>query len=56
MKYFQEPFFHYFFLGPLALFLLDTVISVRRKKIQIPVIKAKIWPSGKPVNSGKFQF
>ncbi|KRT80163.1 peroxidase, partial [Oryctes borbonicus] len=41
----QEPFFHYFFLGPLILFILDTVVSVRRKKIQIPVVKAKIWPS-----------
>ncbi|KAK9695605.1 Ferric reductase like transmembrane component [Popillia japonica] len=41
----QEPFFHYFFLGPVILFVLDTLVSVRRKKIQIPVINAKIWPS-----------
>nr|XP_022914641.1 dual oxidase-like [Onthophagus taurus] len=41
----QEPFFHYFFLPCLIIFVIDKLISVRRKKIQIPVIEAKILPS-----------
>ncbi|XP_018566718.1 dual oxidase 2-like [Anoplophora glabripennis] len=41
----QPPFTYYFLLGPLILFTLDTLISVSRKKIEIPVIHAEILPS-----------
>uniref|UniRef100_A0A1Y1KGZ7 NAD(P)H oxidase (H2O2-forming) n=1 Tax=Photinus pyralis TaxID=7054 RepID=A0A1Y1KGZ7_PHOPY len=41
----QEPFFHYFFLGPVVLFTLDTLVSLSRKKVEIPVIRAHILPS-----------
>ncbi|KAJ8926850.1 hypothetical protein NQ314_020701 [Rhamnusium bicolor] len=41
----QPPFTYYFLLGPLILFTLDTLISVSRKKIEIPVIHADILPS-----------
>lgn len=41
----QEPFFQYFFLGPVILFTIDSLISISRKKIEIPVIKAEILPS-----------
>ncbi|KAJ8953259.1 hypothetical protein NQ318_015841 [Aromia moschata] len=41
----QPPFTYYFLLGPLILFTLDTLISVSRKKIEIPVINAEILPS-----------
>ncbi|XP_036145613.1 dual oxidase 2 [Monomorium pharaonis] len=53
----QEPYFHYFFLGPAILFVLDKVITVTRTTIEIPILKAKILPSGvtcitflKPIN------
>ena len=42
----QEPFFHYFFLGPCVLFALDRLISASRKKVEIAVIKAELLPSG----------
>ncbi|XP_043256112.1 dual oxidase 2-like [Colletes gigas] len=41
----QEPFFHYFFLGPLILFVFDKIITMTRKTIQIPILKADILPS-----------
>lgn len=44
--YLQEPFFHYFFLGPCVLFVLDTLVSMSRKKVKIPVLKAELLPSG----------
>ena len=42
----QPPFFYYFFLGPLLLFVADQLISVSRRKIEITVIKAELLPSG----------
>lgn len=42
----QEPIFYYFFLGPCTLFTIDRLISVSRKKIEIPVVKAELLPSG----------
>ncbi|GBM06687.1 Dual oxidase 2 [Araneus ventricosus] len=42
----QEPLFYYFFLGPCVLFCIDRLISVSRKKVEIPVIKAELLPSG----------
>ncbi|XP_044765941.1 dual oxidase 1-like [Coccinella septempunctata] len=41
----QEPFFYYFFLGPVILFTIDSLISISRKKIEIPVVKADVLPS-----------
>ncbi|XP_012225863.2 dual oxidase 2-like isoform X2 [Linepithema humile] len=41
----QEPYFHYFFLGPAILFILDKVITLTRKTIEIPLLKAEILPS-----------
>lgn len=43
----QEPYFHYFFLGPAILFILDKVVTVTRITIEIPILKAEILPSGK---------
>jgi dual oxidase len=42
----QEPFFHYFFLGPCVLFVLDTLVSLSRKKVHIDVLQAVLLPSG----------
>ncbi|XP_014476938.1 PREDICTED: dual oxidase 2-like isoform X2 [Dinoponera quadriceps] len=42
----QEPYFHYFFLGPAILFILDKVVTVTRTTIEIPILKADILPSG----------
>jgi dual oxidase len=41
----QLPLFHFFFLGPACLFLVDTLISVSRKHTQISVVKAEVLPS-----------
>ncbi|XP_017767878.1 PREDICTED: dual oxidase-like [Nicrophorus vespilloides] len=41
----QEPFTHYFLLGPIILFTLDQIISISRKKIEFLVEEAKILPS-----------
>ncbi|GFG34861.1 hypothetical protein Cfor_10393 [Coptotermes formosanus] len=53
----QPPFFYYFFLGPCILFTIDRLISVTRKKVEIPVVKAELLPSNvtflefkKPIN------
>ncbi|XP_043487025.1 dual oxidase-like [Polistes fuscatus] len=42
----QEPYFHYFFLGPAILFVLDKILTMTRKTIEIPILKAGILPSG----------
>jgi dual oxidase len=41
----QPPFFYYFFLGPVILFTMDLLVSISRKKVEIPVIRAEILPS-----------
>ncbi|KAI8507935.1 hypothetical protein Bbelb_141750 [Branchiostoma belcheri] len=41
----QEPYFYYFLLGPLVLFTLDKLVSISRKKVEIPVLKAELLPS-----------
>ncbi|XP_019635682.1 PREDICTED: dual oxidase 2-like [Branchiostoma belcheri] len=41
----QEPFFYYFFLGPCILFTLDKLVSISRKKVEIPVVKVEHLPS-----------
>ena len=37
---------HYFFLGPGILFVLDKLISISRRKVEIQVVKAELLPSG----------
>lgn len=42
----QEPRFHIYLIPPGLLFLLDKLISLNRKKVEIPVVKAELLPSG----------
>ncbi|XP_061825723.2 dual oxidase 1 [Nerophis lumbriciformis] len=42
----QEPCFYIFLIPPALLFLLDKLISLSRKKVEIPVITAELLPSG----------
>nr|XP_057932001.1 dual oxidase 1 isoform X2 [Doryrhamphus excisus] len=42
----QEPRFYIFLIPPALLFLLDKLISLSRKKVEIPVIRAELLPSG----------
>ena len=37
---------HYFFLAPGILFVLDKLISISRRKVEIQVVKAELLPSG----------
>ncbi|XP_069975927.1 dual oxidase 2-like, partial [Penaeus vannamei] len=41
----QPPFFHFFFLGPCLLFVLDKLVSFSRNKIQIDVMSVTHLPS-----------
>jgi len=45
----QAPYTYYFVLGPFILFAIDQLISVSRRKIEIPVVSAKLLPSGKRI-------
>ena len=42
---FQEPTFHLYLIVPAILFSLDKLISVSRKKREIPLMEANILPS-----------
>ncbi|KAK3558395.1 hypothetical protein QTP86_017988, partial [Hemibagrus guttatus] len=42
----QEPRFHIYLIPPALLFLLDKLISLSRKKVEIPVLNAELLPSG----------
>lgn len=42
----QEPRFHIYLIPPSLLFLLDKLISLSRKKVEIPVVRAELLPSG----------
>uniref|UniRef100_A0A8B9LTA5 NAD(P)H oxidase (H2O2-forming) n=1 Tax=Astyanax mexicanus TaxID=7994 RepID=A0A8B9LTA5_ASTMX len=42
----QEPRFYIYLIPPALLFLLDKLISLSRKKVEIPVVKAELLPSG----------
>ncbi|XP_037539498.1 dual oxidase 1 [Nematolebias whitei] len=42
----QEPRFHIYLIPPALLFLLDKLISLSRKKLEIPVVRAELLPSG----------
>jgi len=44
----QPAFTYYFVLAPFILFAIDQLISVSRSKIEIPVVNAKLLPSGNP--------
>ncbi|RXN27667.1 dual oxidase 1-like protein [Labeo rohita] len=41
----QEPRFHIYLIPPGLFFLLDKLISLNRKKVEIPVVKAELLPS-----------
>ena len=42
----QAPITHLYLLGPLVLFVLDKLVSLSRKKVEINVKKAELLPSG----------
>ena len=42
----QDPHFPWYFIGPAVIFTVDTVISMKRTKIEIDVLKADLLPSG----------
>nr|XP_019934398.1 PREDICTED: dual oxidase 1 [Paralichthys olivaceus] len=42
----QEPRFHIYLIPPALVFLLDKLISLSRKKVEIPVVRAELLPSG----------
>ncbi|XP_034541530.1 dual oxidase 1 [Notolabrus celidotus] len=42
----QEPRFYIYLIPPALLFLLDKLISLSRKKSEIPVLRAELLPSG----------
>ncbi|KAL6106580.1 duox2 [Pungitius sinensis] len=42
----QKPRFYIFLIPPALLFLLDKLISLSRKKVEIPVLRVELLPSG----------
>uniref|UniRef100_A0A3B4WR07 NAD(P)H oxidase (H2O2-forming) n=1 Tax=Seriola lalandi dorsalis TaxID=1841481 RepID=A0A3B4WR07_SERLL len=42
----QAPRFYIYLIPPALLFLLDKLISLSRKKVEIPVVRAELLPSG----------
>jgi len=52
MKYYrslvmkQRPYFPYWLAGPAALYAVDWMISMSRRRIFLPVIDAELLPSG----------
>uniref|UniRef100_A0A674EPN0 NAD(P)H oxidase (H2O2-forming) n=1 Tax=Salmo trutta TaxID=8032 RepID=A0A674EPN0_SALTR len=42
----QQPSFYIYLIPPALLFLLDKLISLHRKKVEIPVVNATLLPSG----------
>ena len=42
----QPPFFQYFAIGPVFLFVVDRLVSISRMKVEIPVVRADLLPSG----------
>uniref|UniRef100_A0A8C7NF15 NAD(P)H oxidase (H2O2-forming) n=1 Tax=Oncorhynchus mykiss TaxID=8022 RepID=A0A8C7NF15_ONCMY len=42
----QQPSFYIYLIPPALLFLLDKLISLNRKKVEIPVVNATLLPSG----------
>ena len=48
----QSPLFPWYLVGPLVLFVLDRLIGASRNRIEIPVLKAELLPSGKGLGGG----
>lgn len=46
----QEPRFYIYLIPPALLFMLDKLISLSRKKLEIPVVRAELLPSGEDLN------
>ncbi|XP_041964956.1 dual oxidase 1 isoform X1 [Alosa sapidissima] len=42
----QQPRFYIYLIPPALLFLFDKLISLNRKKVEIPVVKVELLPSG----------
>lgn len=42
----QKPRFHIYLIPPALIFLLDKLVSLQRKKVEIPVVTAQLLPSG----------
>ena len=42
----QKPLFFAYFIGPAALYMMDKLVSLSRKKTQLNIIKAQNLPSG----------
>jgi len=42
----QDPYFPYYFCGPAALYGVDKLVSLSRKKRQLDVTHAELLPSG----------
>ncbi|KAM3608924.1 uncharacterized protein V6R79_006848 [Siganus canaliculatus] len=42
----QAPRFYIYFIPPALIFLFDKLISLSRKKVEIPVVRAELLPSG----------
>lgn len=41
----QAPYFPYFFVGPLLVYAIDSIVSARRKKVEIRVLSSEKLPS-----------
>ncbi|XP_013412172.1 dual oxidase 2-like isoform X1 [Lingula anatina] len=41
----QDPWFYYFYLGPMLLFALDKLVSISNKSVPVTVLKAEHLPS-----------
>ncbi|XP_071091367.1 dual oxidase 1-like [Haliotis cracherodii] len=42
----QDPIWGWFFIGPVVIFIIDKLVSLSRNRVEIPVTKAEILPSG----------
>ena len=42
----QAPVFHFYLVVPIAVFVVDKLITISRSKVKISVIKAEPLPSG----------
>lgn len=51
----QSPDFFKFFLFPAIVFTIDKLISVSRRKVEIPVLQAELLPSGNDRNNSKLE-
>lgn len=49
----QEPRFYIYLLPPALLFLLDKLISLSRRTLEIGVVRAELLPSGAAPSQGR---